>query len=693
MSISLFVSLGPASAQYFKATRISPAGDVLQADGLSYALDLQSLNAYVDNAYVDGGGGVFPLALTFSDTLSWLMEIEAFDLRSADYQLRTSRGEVLRDTPVATYKGRLHGYPDSQVRMTIADGFMRAYVSEGEGKDYYLESAPAKAGANAVVSVFQGGEDELAGYCASADEHRINTQRLKSGGSMNPHMQSVQAPFETEIAFVVDRLAYAQYTSLEDLELELLTILNYTDAYYAAHQITYRLTDTYVVVDLESQPWKEFSNAGDMLDEFTSWANDNAGFLQHHDVSTLWTGISFGSTIGIAWINVIGSTHRQNVVNFLDARERRNSNVHAHELGHNWGSDHVSSSGWIMSAALSSADSEKQWHSSVIDAFPGYIENAMAHLDDLNQGGGALPVAIDELLITEEMNSNELLDPGETATLTVKIENLEVDAIENVLVTMSNDNNRAKDHVTINTEPVMISMLQGNSIATVNFNITLSPDAPTDRSLRFLYQIADVDRLVEITASITSGQESLPVELTAFDALATGDGVQLNWATASETNNARFEVESQFEGGEFETLGFVAGAGTTLDPQQYNYTLEGLAAGRYGFRLKQVDFDGTFEYSDVVYIALMPEQYALQQNYPNPFNPQTNIAFQLPVARKVTLEVFDLLGRSVSVLVDGFLEAGDHAVTFNAADLPNGTYMYRLTAGEFVEMRSMVFLK
>ncbi len=81
------------------------------------------------------------------------------------------------------------------------------------------------------------------------------------------------------------------------------------------------------------------------------------------------------------------------------------------------------------------------------------------------------------------------------------------------------------------------------------------------------------------------------------------------------------------------------------------------------------------------------------QNYPNPFNPQTHIAFQLPAAREVTLEVFDLLGRRISVLVNGVLEAGDHAVTFNAGDLPNGTYMYRLTAGEFVEMKSMVLLK
>ncbi len=687
LSISL-----PVSAQHFSATRILPDGDVLQAEGHAYTLDLQTLQSYVESEK-----GTFPLALSFSDTLSWLMDIEAHDLRSPDYKLITSSGEVLLETPAATYKGRLHGDPDSQVRMTIADGFFRAFVKEGDGEAYYLESAPAKADENPVVSMYPGDDDELAGYCASAEEHRITTQRLKSGGSVSPQTrsqqtQNSQAPFETEIAFAVDRLAYAQYASLEELELELLTILNYTDAYYEIHQITYRLTETYVVEDLASQPWNEFSDAGQMLDEFTDWAND-AGSLQHHDVATLWTGISFGSTIGIAWINVIGSTHRQNVVNFPNARERRNANVHAHELGHNWGSDHVSSSGWIMSAGLSSPDTEKEWHSTVIDAFPGYLENALSHLDDLNESGGALPVGIDELLITDEINSNQLLDPGETANLNVVIENLEATPIENVLVSMFNDNNRAKNHVAINTEPVLINMLEANSTTTVTFNITLSAEAPTDRSLRFLYEIADADRVVEITASIVSGQESLPVELTAFDALVFEGDVQLNWATASETNNARFEVEYQFEEGVFETMGFVAGAGTTIESQLYSFTVDGLAAGRYGFRLKQVDYDGTFDYSDVVYVDLLPQQHSLQQNYPNPFNPQTHIAFQLPAAREVTLEVFDLLGRRISVLVNGVLEAGDHAVTFNAGDLPNGTYMYRLTAGEFVEMKSMVLLK
>ena len=106
-----------------------------------------------------------------------------------------------------------------------------------------------------------------------------------------------------------------------------------------------------------------------------------------------------------------------------------------------------------------------------------------------------------------------------------------------------------------------------------------------------------------------------------------------------------------------------------------------------------MDFDGTFTYSDVVTLTLQPRAYTLNQNYPNPFNPQTRIEFQLPVAVNVSLDVFDVLGRRVAVLVDGLLQAGQHAALFNAEHLPNGTYVYRLHAGSYEETKAMILMK
>jgi hypothetical protein len=188
-------------------------------------------------------------------------------------------------------------------------------------------------------------------------------------------------------------------------------------------------------------------------------------------------------------------------------------------------------------------------------------------------------------------------------------------------------------------------------------------------------------------------EDGLPVELTAFDAVVSGADIRLIWATASELNNAGFAVELRAPDRDFEQVLFVEGQGTTNDARAYEATLTDLAPGAYSLRLKQIDFDGTFVYSETVEVAVAAETYHLAQSYPNPFNPQARIRYSLPVANHVSLEVFDLLGRSIRMLVDEEQAAGTYSVTFEARDLSNGTYVYRLTAGGFTETKTMVLLK
>jgi hypothetical protein len=111
------------------------------------------------------------------------------------------------------------------------------------------------------------------------------------------------------------------------------------------------------------------------------------------------------------------------------------------------------------------------------------------------------------------------------------------------------------------------------------------------------------------------------------------------------------------------------------------------------YRLKQVDFNGDYSYSDVVNVFLFPADYSLTQNYPNPFNPSTMIKFSLGKTGFTTLKLYDVLGKEVATLVNGELEAGQHEVTFDASSLPSGTYFYTLTSGSFAETRKMMFLK
>lgn len=198
------------------------------------------------------------------------------------------------------------------------------------------------------------------------------------------------------------------------------------------------------------------------------------------------------------------------------------------------------------------------------------------------------------------------------------------------------------------------------------------------------------------TGSITSTALAtlLPVELAQFTAQADGNDVQFRWTTASETNNAGFELEQQV-GAQWESRAYVAGAGTTTEVTDYQHRLGGLAAGRHTFRLKQIDLDGTVSYSAQVEVALdLPGTHALSPAYPNPFNPATQFSLTIAREQAVTVVVFDLLGRVVATLHDGPLTANEaHTFTFDAAPLPSGVYLYRASGETFTATRTVTLLK
>jgi hypothetical protein len=190
----------------------------------------------------------------------------------------------------------------------------------------------------------------------------------------------------------------------------------------------------------------------------------------------------------------------------------------------------------------------------------------------------------------------------------------------------------------------------------------------------------------------------VPVELTSFTGAANENNVTLNWATATETNNQGFEIQRNITG-EFMSIGFVDGNGTTTEAQNYNFTDQNLLAGSYSYRLKQIDFDGSFEYSDVVEVEIgAPATFSLNQNYPNPFNPSTVIEFNLAVDSRVSLTVFDVLGQEVATLISGNLAAGSRQVTFDASALNSGVYFFRIDAAgiegtNFSSVKKMILSK
>lgn len=191
---------------------------------------------------------------------------------------------------------------------------------------------------------------------------------------------------------------------------------------------------------------------------------------------------------------------------------------------------------------------------------------------------------------------------------------------------------------------------------------------------------------------------SIPVELVSFNAVVDKGNVLLKWSTATETNNAGFEIERSVSSANWNKIGFVGGAGTTTEKNVYSFTDKDVQAGKVFYRLKQIDFDGTYDYSNVVEVnTLAPSSFAVYQNYPNPFNPTTNIKFDLPVNSNVKVSLINMIGEETTVLDKDFT-AGTNEVTINASGLASGVYVYMIKAvGEngktMVSSKKMILLR
>ena len=190
----------------------------------------------------------------------------------------------------------------------------------------------------------------------------------------------------------------------------------------------------------------------------------------------------------------------------------------------------------------------------------------------------------------------------------------------------------------------------------------------------------------------------IPVELVSFSVEQTGNEVQLSWITATEINNQGFEIEKKSANDDdWAKLGFMEGNGTTTEMHYYSFS-DNISSVIFkdvvSYRLKQIDFDGSYEYSKVIEVKVnQPEKYSLEQNYPNPFNPSTKIKFSISKAGHTSLEVYNILGDEVATLVNEEKPAGLYEVEFNGENLSSGTYYYRFRSGTYFEVRKMILLK
>ncbi len=204
----------------------------------------------------------------------------------------------------------------------------------------------------------------------------------------------------------------------------------------------------------------------------------------------------------------------------------------------------------------------------------------------------------------------------------------------------------------------------------------------------------------------------IPVELTSFSANVVDGNISLNWITATELNNLGFEIqkspsptpslkEGALEQFNWQPIGFVNGNGTSTDIKNYTFSDLKPLEGKNYYRLKQLDFDGSFEYSKIIEVDFnLPIKFSLEQNYPNPFNPITTIKYSIPAVisngegnLNVTLKVYDVLGNEIATLVNEVKPSGSYEVSFDASQISSGVYYYRINTGNIVETKKMVLLK
>ncbi|MEO8666214.1 MAG: T9SS type A sorting domain-containing protein [Ignavibacteria bacterium] len=219
----------------------------------------------------------------------------------------------------------------------------------------------------------------------------------------------------------------------------------------------------------------------------------------------------------------------------------------------------------------------------------------------------------------------------------------------------------------------------------------LDPDDPDNQWAAGL--LDTVTNLYDNVCSVS------PVELANFSSAVNKNIVALSWSTVNETNNKGFDIERSVAGSaEWTRAGYTEGNGTVTEPKNYTFN-ERVSSGHYNYRLKQIDFNGNFEYynlSDEVEIGI-PDVYSISQNYPNPFNPSTKIDYELPYDGKVSILLYDISGKEVGRLVNEVMTAGYYTVQYNASNLSSGMYFYRISAQgngqNFVQTKKMMLIK
>jgi len=199
-----------------------------------------------------------------------------------------------------------------------------------------------------------------------------------------------------------------------------------------------------------------------------------------------------------------------------------------------------------------------------------------------------------------------------------------------------------------------------------------------------------------------NGEGFVPVELTSFTGVQSGNKISLKWETQTETNNRGFEIERKnLNEKDFTRIGFIDGNGTTTKPRGYSFIDSPIEEDLYFYRVKQIDYDGSFTYTPTIQVDFhgVPVNFALFQNFPNPFNPVTKIRYSIPNTSTVKIRIYNSLGEMVKQIVNEIQGANNYEIEFDGSGFASGVYFYSLEAYalegglRFQNTKKMIVLK
>ena len=305
-------------------------------------------------------------------------------------------------------------------------------------------------------------------------------------------------------------------------------------------------------------------------------------------------------------------------------------------------------------------------------------------------------VAGEYVLLDNPNFTQSFFNPGDVVQIYPSVKNKGLSTAYNIQVELTS----LSSFVAINSGIINIDSIQfRNTLFSINpLSFTVSSSTPIDTEIKLLFTASTFGTEVSQDTVAIVVYTAVPVELISFTGKVEQSKVMLSWGTATEINNRGFEIErassstTPIQG--WVRVGFVSGAGNSSSLKSYSFidNNDGLF-GKYFYRLKQIDMDGSYKYSNEIEVQILPGKFSLEQNYPNPFNPNTIISWQSPVSSWQTLKIYDVLGNEAITLVDEYRSAGKYEIEFDGSILASGVYFYQLRSNSYIETKKITLLK